>query len=136
MNHAAIYSTHPTVKSILDNPDGSVTCYNADREEVALSPALYQAEADRLAALPPPLPTLTARQLRLGLLGLGVTSAQVEAAIAAITDPTAREASRIEWEYAASYERTHSLITMLTPALLPNLTDAAIDAAWTNASAL
>lgn len=95
--------------------------------------------AEEIAALPPPtapaLPTITARQLRLALLGLGLTGAQVEAQIATMpgTDTT-REAARIEWEYATSYQREHQLVAMLGAAL--NLTSAQIDTAWVGAATL
>ena len=90
------------------------------------------------ATLPPAapaLPTITARQLRLALLGLGLTGAQVEAQIATMpgTDTT-REAARIEWEYATSYQRDHQLVAMLGAAL--NLTEAQITSAWMEAATL
>lgn len=82
----------------------------------------------------PPLPSLTARQLRLGLLGLGVTGAQVEAQIEAIEDSTEREAALIEWRYSTVYERDHPLIDMVGALL--GLTEAQIDAAWSQAATL
>ena len=86
-------------------------------------------------AAPPPALAITARQLRFALLGLGLTGAQVDAQIAAMpgTD-TAREAARIEWEYATTYERNHPLVTMLGAAL--GLTKTQIDAAWMEAATL
>ena len=84
---------------------------------------------------PPPMPTITARQFRLALLGLGLTGAMVEAQIATMpgTDTT-REVARIEWEYATSYQRDHQLVVMLGAAL--NLTEAQINNAWMEAAAL
>lgn len=84
--------------------------------------------------LPAPPPALTARQLRLGLLSLGVTGAQVEAIIAALPDATAREAARIEWEYSSVYERAHPLIATVAAQL--GLAEADIDAAWLAAASL
>lgn len=95
---------------------------------------------EEIAALPPPapvppLPAITAAQLRLALLGLGVTGAHVEAAINAMpgTD-TDREAARIQWEYATTYRRDHPLVAALGAAL--DLTEAQIDEAWRAAAAL
>lgn len=84
---------------------------------------------------PPPMPTINAAQLRLALLGLGMTGAQVEAAIDAMpgTDMQ-REAARIQWEYATTYQRTHPLVIALGAAL--GLTETQIDNAWMEASML
>jgi hypothetical protein len=104
---------------------GEVTVVDLTPEEIAAMP--------QPAA--PPMPTITARQLRLALLGLGLTGAQVEAAINAMpgTDMQ-REAARIEWEYATSYQRDHQLVAMLGAAL--GLTEAQIDAAWMEAATI
>ena len=104
---------------------GEVTVVDLTPEEIAAMP--------QPAA--PPMPTITARQLRLALLGLGLTGAQVEAAINAMpgTDMQ-REAARIEWEYATSYQRDHQLVAMLGAAL--GLTEAQIDSAWMEAATL
>ena len=94
---------------------------------------------EEIAALPPPapplVPAITARQLRLALLGLGLTGAQVEAKIAAMPGtPAQREAAMIEWEYATTYQRDHPLVVMLGAAL--GLTETQIDNAWQGAQTL
>ena len=96
---------------------------------------LAQRAIDAQLMTAPPVSTITARQLRLALLGLGLTGAQVEAQIATMpgTDTT-REAARIEWEYATSYQRDHPLVVALGAAL--GLTEAQIDNAWREASSL
>lgn len=84
---------------------------------------------------PAPMPAITARQLRLALLGLGLTGAQVEAQIAAMPGtPAQREAAMIEWEYATTYQRDHPLVALLGAAL--GMTEAQIDNAWHGAAAL
>jgi hypothetical protein len=81
------------------------------------------------------MPTITAAQLRLALLGMGITAAMVEAAIDAMPGAEAqREAARIQWEYATSYQRDHPLVVALGAAL--GLTEAQIDNAWRGAAAL
>lgn len=80
------------------------------------------------------MPPLSARQLRLGLIANGITLASVQTAIDAITDPTAREMAQVEWEYATTFERTHSLISQIGTAL--NLTPEQVDTMWEGASAL
>lgn len=87
------------------------------------------------APLAPAMPAITAAQLRLALLGLGVAGAQVEAAIDAMpgTDMQ-REAARIQWEYATIFQRQHPLVVAIGAAL--GMTEAQIDAAWLNAATL
>lgn len=87
---------------------------------------------------PPPVgrltPTLTRRQLRLGLLANGITTAQVEGVIAAIPDPVDREVAQIEWADATSYERSHPLVDQIGVAL--GLSPEQIDAMWLAAASL
>jgi hypothetical protein len=58
----------------------------------------------------PPL-TLTPRQLRLGLLSLGISPATIAARLAG------NEAAQIEWEYAQEIRRDHPLVTSLAATL-------------------
>lgn len=76
---------------------------------------------------------LTRRQLRRGLLSLGVRTADVEEKIAALPDDQ-REIALIDWQDASEYERTHPLVSMLGAAF--GLTEAQIDAAWLEAQEL
>ncbi len=78
--------------------------------------------------IPPKLPPLTARQLRLGLIAAGISLASVEATIAGIEDATDREIAQVEWEYASQFQRDHPLIEQVGTAL--ELTPEQIDAAW------
>lgn len=78
-----------------------------------------------------PLASLTRRQLRLGLLANGITTADVEAAIAAISDPMDRAIAEIEWADASTYERDHPLIEQVGTVL--ELTPEQIDTMWTAA---
>lgn len=81
----------------------------------------------------PPLPPLTARQLRLWLLGQGITRAAVSAALATLPEPE-QEAAEIEWEYSTQYLRDHPLIAQIGAAF--GLSAGDIDAAWPEAAAL
>lgn len=83
-------------------------------------------------AVPEPVPAISRRQCRLWLLtALGKTAADVEAAIAGIADPMAREAALIEWQDATVFYYDHPLIVELAPsfgvdpATLPDLFRAA-----------
>lgn len=66
---------------------------------------------------PAPLPPLTRRQLRLGLLSIGITAEDVEAEINAIVDPTERAYGMIEWQDATQFRRDHPLIAQVAVAL-------------------
>lgn len=77
---------------------------------------------------PQPLEPLTRRQLRLGLLANGITTTDVEAAIATTPDPMDRAVAEIEWADASTYERDHHLIEQVGTAL--GLTPEQIDTMW------
>ncbi|NVM41385.1 hypothetical protein HWX16_13730, partial [Ochrobactrum intermedium] len=72
------------------------------------------------------MPSLTARQLRLGLLSLGQLQA-VPDAISALPEPNKSQAE-IEWQFASQFQRQHPLIAQLIPIL--GLTDEQVDAVW------
>lgn len=84
--------------------------------------------------LPLAMPALTRRQLRLGLLSIGLTNDEIEAHIAAIEDPTERAAALIEWQDASSYERNHPVLVEVATAL--GLPPEQVDALWLWASGL
>ena len=68
---------------------------------------------------PPPVEvpaSVTMRQARLALLHAGLLD-DVEAALAAIPDDTARRAAQIEWEYAQDVERDSPWVQQLATAL-------------------
>lgn len=80
------------------------------------------------------MPALTPRQLRLGLVNYGFSVAAVQSAIDAISDPTIREKTQIEWEFANSYGRLHPLIAQIAAAL--SIPDEQIDMMWVAAASL
>ncbi|WP_299817493.1 F-BAR domain-containing protein [uncultured Roseibium sp.] len=61
--------------------------------------------------------TLSARQLRLGLIQYGCTLAQIDSVIESLEDDILRDKAKIEWEYATELERLHPLILNLFAAL-------------------
>lgn len=78
--------------------------------------------------------TLTRRQLRLGLLGLGITDDDVVAQIEAIPDATARATALIEWQDAQNYDFEHPLVVSLIAAV--GLDNISASAAWLSAKEL
>lgn len=73
-------------------------------------------------APPAQLGDLTPRQLRLGLLSIGITEAQIDAALA--DNP----AGMVEWKYSLTLKRDHPLIDSLGAAF--GLPPAQIDSLW------
>jgi hypothetical protein len=61
-------------------------------------------------------PSVTMRQGRLALLGIGML-ATVDEAIASIPDETARAAAEIEWQYANTIERNSAFVQQLAAGL-------------------
>jgi len=77
---------------------------------------------------PEPFPSLTRRQLLLGLLSIGISSGDVDAQLALIEDPQERAASMIEWQAAGLYNRDHPLVAEL--ALAFDLPENQVDDLW------
>jgi len=88
------------------------------------------------AGVSPQLPTnsVSARQVRLWLIGAGIALATVDAAIAGIADAATREMVGVEWEYAPYIERSHPMLVPLGAAL--GLSEEQIDAAFVEAARL
>lgn len=90
---------------------------------------------------PPPPPTvpdsITARQLRLWLVRHNVALSAVEAALAALPEPSRTEA-QIEWDYATQFERANPLLRQMAEMILGvsgSALDEALDVAFIEASA-
>lgn len=100
----------------------------AVRQEVtesnATEIAALQAQIDQLQGQPP-AGSVTQRQFRLALLGLGVKASEIDAIIAKIPEATAQEAARIEWEWASVIDRNNPLVASMAQAM--DKTDEDID---------
>lgn len=79
------------------------------------------------------LTPLKPRQLRLALLGAGITMDMVAAVINTFPEPQKTYAS-IEWEYAVEIKRSEALVAGLGAAL--GLTASQIDQIWINGAKL
>lgn len=78
--------------------------------------------------------SISARQIRLWLVGHGISLAAVEQAIDGIADQAQRDLVRVEWEYAPYIERSHPMLVPLAAAL--GLGEAQVDQAFREASTL
>lgn len=115
-----------------------IEALKSEKAELAAQVATLQAQIAAGPAPAPPhedgYPVLTAVQVRLGLLGAGITIQQVDAVIAAIPDVTAREQASTYWEYSITMRRNHPLVGQLAAAL--GLSSEQVDAMWQAAAAL
>ena len=75
----------------------------------------------------PPMPLITARQLRLQLISMGLSLSSIDVFIDNMPEQQ-RQQARVEWEYATSYDRSHPLVEVLAGAL--SLNDEEVDNAW------
>lgn len=111
---------------------------NAQENQVARWDGSQWALETVQAQEPEPVETrlfsLTARQLRLGLVLNGFSLDQVTATIDATENEQDRAVATIEWEYASQFERDHHLIAQVGAAL--GLTEAQIDTMWEQALVL
>lgn len=132
MEHGFFHPERGYWQTVDEPSDDTLAAYPAGTVEVPLKPgADYEwldGQWSYVEPEPEPLPPLTARQLRLGLIAAGISLASVEAAIADIEDATDREIAQVEWEYASQFDRDHPLIEQVGSAL--GLTPEQIDVAW------
>lgn len=98
-------------------------------ELVAAGPAAYVPEAPEPTVYAP----LSARQLRLGLLKIGISPDQVDTAIDRLPADQ-KVTAKIEWDYASEYKRDHYLIALLGASF--GLTEEQINEAWLVAQSL
>jgi hypothetical protein len=75
-----------------------------------------------IKAEPPAPPSLTPRQIRLGLYAVGITEDTIDGYLQG--DP----ASHIEWKFASQYERDHPLVAAIADEL--ELSPEQVDALW------
>ncbi|AAL49604.1 unknown [Sinorhizobium phage PBC5] len=80
------------------------------------------------------MPDLSARQLRLVLIGANIMPAQVNAVIAAMPEGPDKAVAMVEWEYATTFRRVHPLLETVGGAL--GLTPEQIDTMWISALSL
>lgn len=79
-----------------------------------------------------PVPdNVSARQVRIWLIQHGISLAMVDSAIDSIQDPTLKEITKVEWEYAPYIERNHPMLVPLAQAL--GLTQEQLDQAFVEA---
>ena len=76
---------------------------------------------------------VTPRQIRLKLLSIGITSAQIEALINTLPSPD-KDAAMIAWEYSTSFQRNNQFVPIIGKML--NYTSDQLDQMWTEAKLL
>lgn len=78
--------------------------------------------------------SVSPRQIRLWIVGNGISLAAIDTAIEGIADPVLREQTRIEWEFSPYVERSHPMVATLGAAL--GMTSEQIDQAFIAAAGL
>ena len=76
---------------------------------------------------------VTPRQIRIALLGVGITESMIDAVINTLPSPT-KEAAMITWKYSTSFQRNNALIPVIAAMLSFN--DTQLDNLWINAATL
>lgn len=107
------------------NPE--LRAWLAANNGVAIQPYVPPTAEELRAGLPP----LTRRRFRRALYKMGITAADVEAALVQIQDVDARELAIIDWEDAGEYERNHPILLQLAQTF--NLSPELIDQRWKEA---
>ena len=109
----------------------TITVNNVTREMTK------EEEAAWLSSLPTPpaptLPSLTRRQLLLGLLSIGIHEADVDAKVTQLPADQV-DVAQITWKYASEYKRDDPLVSTLAAAFA--LPDNQVDDLWTWAASL
>lgn len=113
--------------------DGSVVLSEADRPEDWADMLLSGVSIAAYDPPPAPLEPLNPKQIRLGLLAMGITEEDIEARLALLDEPE-RTQALIAWRYAPGYVRTDPLLVQIAAAL--QLDDETIDQFWRQAMAL
>lgn len=103
---------------LLQNQVGKCSGFMCPATSALAGITLDLPQAPAVTAPPPaPVPAITKAQCLLWLLQQGKTEADVDAAIAAITDSEARSVAEIEWKYRQPFHSDHPLFAQLAPAL-------------------
>jgi hypothetical protein len=110
-------------------PDGFY-CVEAEATSAEIGGTYVNGQFLPPSRTPQLAPTLEARQLRIGLLSVGITADAVEAAINSIEDPAERPILLIEWEYRTTFRRDNPILALL------GLSDTQLDAMWLAAQQL
>lgn len=77
---------------------------------------------------------ITARQLRIALINVGVTGSAVTTKINTIANTTQREIMLVEWEYGTQYNKDNQLIAFIHTSFSSSI--GTLDSFWTQALAV
>lgn len=91
------------------------------------------AEQEQEQGITPVPDYLTPRQMRLALIGHGITLTDVEAVINGLPEPT-KTYAKVNWEYATSFDRGNELLNQMAHAL--NLSPSDLDEIFINGQTL
>jgi hypothetical protein len=119
---------------LMPTPDTDLIVTAADLPSAAAAFGMAEYLPPAQPVLPDPVPErVTQRQLRLAMLGLGLTAEMVEAQLANLPS-SQKAAALIEWEYSLDAKRDHPLIASIGQAM--GLTDDQVDDIFRAAEAI
>lgn len=133
---AAAVAERDTAVSALATAQADLATATAERDAALAQVERLTAELDaiRNPTDSQGFPVLSAVQLRLGILGAGLTPDQIDAAIAGIPDAVERATVQTYWRHATLFERGHPLVAGMVSLL--GLTGDQADAIWRAAGAI
>jgi len=139
---ADIETALPTVGALLAQIEGlqaEIVELKKERDDAvtAKATAELQSQIDALNVQLNPVDAngfavLSAVQVRLALLGAGITPAMVEAAIESLPEGIQHDTARVYWEFATQFHRDHPFIAAFSTAL--GLTSEQVDTMWAAAA--
>ena len=105
-----------------------------DVENLTDKPSIGSGYDGTIFSAPPSIISeVTPRQIRIALMLSGVSTADIEAALDGLPEPT-KTIAKIEWEYSISFIRTNVLVSVVGQLLGWN--DAQLDQLWITAAGL
>lgn len=130
---AAVVAERDAAVAAKTAAESALATVTAERDAARAEAERLQAELDaiRNPTDAQGFPILTAVQLRLGILGAGISLADIDAAIAAIPDQLQRVRVETYWQYATQFERSHPLLAGMIGFI--GLSNEQADAIWRSA---
>ncbi len=131
LEHTIHHDEIPAIEAVLDE-DGNIVQPKLEAE-IAWDEVIPKEYDLELIEKEDPIAAISPRQIRLALLSLGVTEANVDGAIATLPSPE-KDAAMIAWKFSTSFERSVPMVSAIGQMLGMNKEQ--LDSLWTMAGGL